>query len=33
VGTRPDWLASLFYLWILHRDPLTEIFGSLFTAR
>lgn len=33
LGLFHGWLASLFYLWFLHRDPLTEIFGSLFTAR
>lgn len=33
LGLFHGWLASLFYLWFLHRDPLTEIFGSIFNAR
>ena len=29
LGLFHGWLASLFYLWFLGRDPLTEIFGKL----
>lgn len=32
LGLFHGWLASLFYRWFLDRDPLTEIFGALFTA-
>lgn len=33
LGLFHGWLATLFYLWILHRDKLTEIFGPLINPR
>ena len=32
LGVFHGWLASLFYLWFLHRDPFTEIFGRLLNG-
>lgn len=29
LGLFHGWLAAMFYLWILERDKLTEIFGAL----
>ena len=33
LGLFHGWLATLFYLWFLHRDKLTEIFGPLINPR
>ncbi len=30
LGLFHGWLASLFYLWLLNRDPLAEVFGHVF---
>jgi hypothetical protein len=32
LGLFHGWLGSMFYLWILQRDKLAEIFGPLFAA-
>lgn len=32
LGLFHGWLATLFYLWFLQRDKLTEIFGLMFSA-
>ena len=31
LGLFHGWLATLFYLWFLQRDKLTEVFGELFS--